>query len=77
MYLDRNLVGIVTSMSRESTSMSKNPRSIGINEKSTNCSTLTNCLTFCSFFVVLLSTYSSSSKSLIITNVDAGGENCL
>jgi hypothetical protein len=63
-------------MPEESTSTSKNPP-INTNEKSSNCSTLRCRSIFSSFFAAFLSNCSSSSKSLITTNVGAGGENCL
>jgi hypothetical protein len=61
----------------ELTSTSNNLPSTGIDEKSTDCSTSTSCLVFSSFSIVFLSTCFSSSKSLITTNINARGENCL
>ncbi len=58
-------------MSEESTSTSKNPPSTNTNEKSSNC------LTFFSLSIAFLSNNSSSSKSLITTDVGVRGENCL
>ncbi len=71
MHLDHALVGTTTSMSRESSSTSRNPPSIGFAKKSISCSA------FASTFVVFFSTYSSSSKSLIIMTIGAWGEKCL
>jgi hypothetical protein len=70
MNLDHALVGIAISMLGELGSMSKNPPSNIIDEKSTSCSTST------SAYAILFSTCPSSSKSLIIMNASAGGENC-
>jgi hypothetical protein len=68
MYLDQNLVGTATGMSREPTYIAKNPPSTSTNEKFANCLTSTSCLAYFSFFADLLSTCSSFSKSLIMTN---------
>jgi len=76
MYLDWALVGTTTCMSRESAFPSKNPPSTSIDEKFVSCSTSTSCSTS-STSIYIFSTYSSSLESLIITNVDAEGENCL
>jgi hypothetical protein len=76
MYLDWALVGITTCMLRELNSTSKNPPSIGVDEKSIGYSTSIGCLTS-STFVVFFAACFSSSKSLIITNAGVGVKNCL
>jgi hypothetical protein len=77
MNLDCDLVGITTSMLGELGSMSKNPPSNSVDEKSTSCSTLIGCSTSISAYVVFFSTYISSSKSLIVMNASVGGEKYL
>jgi hypothetical protein len=62
--------------SGESTFTSKNPPSTGTNENFANCSTSTGRSTCSSFFVALISTYSSSSESLMMTNVSVGNVVC-
>jgi len=62
--------------SRELAFMSKNPPLTGTNENFANCSTSTGRSACSSFFVALISTYSSSSKSLIMTNVGVGNVVC-
>jgi hypothetical protein len=64
-------------MSKKPTSMSKNLPLTGINENFVGCSTSTSRSTCFSFFVILLSTYSSSLESLIMTNASATCENCI
>ncbi len=55
--------------------MSKNPPSTSIDEKFTSYSTLIGCSVSTS--IGFFPTYSSFLESLIITNVDVKGENCL
>jgi len=57
--------------------MSKNPPSTDVDKKIVSCSTSTSYVASTSIFVVFFSTCSSSSKSLIKMNVNAGGEKCL
>jgi hypothetical protein len=64
-------------MSKEPIFMSKNLPSTSINEIFVGCSTSTCRPTCFSFYVALLSTYSSSLESLIMTNASARGENCI
>jgi hypothetical protein len=59
-------------MSKELASMSRNPPSINSKENFANYSTSTGCSTRSSLFVALLSTYFSSSKSLVMTNAGTG-----
>jgi hypothetical protein len=76
MNLDCALVGITIGMLGELGSMTKNPPSNNVDEKSTNCSTLIGCSTSISTYVVFFSTYISSSKSLTVMNASVGGEKC-
>ncbi len=76
MNLDFALVG-TTCMLEESASMSKNLPSTNVNKKIVGCSTSTGCSVSFSTFVVFFSTYSSSLKSFIMTNVSARSEKCL
>jgi hypothetical protein len=69
--LGPHLVGTTMDMLGESSFMSKNPPSIGDDKKSTNCSTLIGYSTSSVTYVDFFSTCSSSSKSVIITNVGA------
>lgn len=76
--LDHALVGTSTNMSRESSSMSKNPPLIGADKKSIGySSTSTNCSTLSTTFVVFFSTCFSSLESLVITDAGARSEKCL
>jgi len=68
MHLDCALVGITTSISGDSSSMSKNPPSNGSDEKFADYSTSALA------FIILFSTYSSSLESLIIMIASVASE---
>ncbi len=70
------MVATTIGMSRKLASMSNNPALSSVDEKYVGCSTSIGHSNFSFFSIALLSTCSSSSKSVIITNVGARGENC-
>ncbi len=75
MHLDCTLAS-TTSISRDSSSTSKNPPSTNSDEKFTNYSTSTSCSISVLTFIIFFSTYSSSLKSLIIMIASVASEKC-